>query len=571
MSITPKTAVSIREKILRNDMNNNKKSSASFLVQGSILAMASIISRMIGLIYRIPLTAILGNKGNDYYGCAFEIYNILLIISSYSLPLAVSKLVSADLALGRKKSVYRVLKCALAFGAISGTAAALVLFFGAEFITETIMKTPYSIFAVKVLVPTLIIVAVLGVLRGFFQGLGTMMPSAVSQVLEQIVNAIVSVWAAYVLSKYGAKVGAVLGNEENYAAAYGAAGGTLGTGMGAFAALLFTIFVLIVYLRIFKHQMSKEHHSRVESYSYIFRILVITTIPVLLSTTIYNCNAILDQALFKNIANMQGYSANDISEWNGIYTGKYKTLINVPISIASALAASSVPALTAAYTNGKKEAVRSQINTAIRFIMIIAFPCAVGMGVLSSPILQLLFQDSTALSANMLRFGSISIVFFSLSTLSNGLLQGINRMREPVKNALIALVLHIGVLVILMLVFRLNIYAVVGANAFFGFLMCILNAHSVKKYSGYHQEIRRTFLIPGVASLLMGVLVWFVYKLLMSLLHVNAIAVIFSILIGAVVYAAILLMLKGLTEAEMRKLPKGAALVRIAKKLHLLN
>ena len=137
---------------------SNKKSSTSFLVQGSILAMASIISRIIGLVYRIPLTAIIGNKGNDYYGCAFEIYNILLIISSYSLPLAVSKLVSADMSLGRKKNVYRILKCALIFGLVSGTIAALILFFGAEFITGTIMKTPYSIFAVKVLVPTLIVV-----------------------------------------------------------------------------------------------------------------------------------------------------------------------------------------------------------------------------------------------------------------------------------------------------------------------------------------------------------------------------------------------------------------------------
>ena len=121
---------------------SNKKSSTSFLVQGSILAMASIISRIIGLVYRIPLTAIIGNKGNDYYGCAFEIYNILLIISSYSLPLAVSKLVSADMSLGRKKNVYRILKCALIFGLVSGTIAALILFFGAEFITGPLPPPP---------------------------------------------------------------------------------------------------------------------------------------------------------------------------------------------------------------------------------------------------------------------------------------------------------------------------------------------------------------------------------------------------------------------------------------------
>ncbi len=141
------------------------------------------------------------------------------------------------------------------------------------------------------------------------------MPSAMSQILEQIVNAIVSVWAAYVLYSYGTKVGSVLGNPENYAAAYGAAGGTLGTAAGAVTALIFVAFVLTIYLKVFRQQMKREHHSKVDSYSYIFKILLITIIPVLLSTTIYNCNAILDQAIFKNIANLQGYSTNDISEW----------------------------------------------------------------------------------------------------------------------------------------------------------------------------------------------------------------------------------------------------------------
>ena len=552
-------------------MSTNNKSNTNFLVQGSILAMASIISRVIGLIYRIPLTAIIGNKGNDYYGCAFEIYNILLIISSYSLPLAVSKLISADLSLGRKKNAYRVLKCALIFGLTTGTIAAGILFFGAEYITGTIMKTPYSIFAVKILVPILVVVAVLGVMRGFFQGLGTMMPSAISQILEQIANAIVSVWAAYVLFQYGTKVGNILGNPENYAAAYGAAGGTLGTGVGAVVALLFVSFVLLTYLKVFKRQMKRDRRANVDSYSYLFKILVITIVPVLLSTTIYNCNAILDQAIFKNIANIQGYTANEISEWNGIYTGKYKTLINVPISIASSLAASSVPALTAAYTSGDKDGVRSQINTAIRFIMVVAFPCAVGMGVLASPILQLLFHDSSELAASMLQVGAMSIVFFSLSTLSNGLLQGINRMKEPVKNASIALVLHIGVLVALMFVLKLNIFAVVFANAFFGFMMCILNAYSVKKYSGYKQEFKRTFLIPGISAVVMGVVVFLVYKLILYVFRINSIATLISILFGVVTYAVFLLLLKGLTEEEIRKFPKGASLVRLAKKIHLLH
>ena len=550
---------------------SKKKSSTGFLVQGSILAMASIISRIIGLIYRIPLIGIIGDVGMDYYATAFEIYNNLLIISSYSIPLAVSKLVSADISKGRRKNVYRILKASLLFASITGGIAALTLLFGAETFTAA-MKTPYSIFAVRVLIPTLLIVAILGVLRGFFQGLGSMMPSAVSQILEQIANAIVSVWAAYVLYKYGMKVGAVLGNQENYAAAYGAAGGTLGTGVGALVALLFSFFVLFAYVHVYKRHARREALPKVDTYSYLFKVLVATIIPVLLSTTIYNCNTLIDMAVFKNIANSQGYTATQISVWNGVYTGRYKTLINVPISIASALAASSVPALTAAFTKKKMDEVHLQLNSAIRFIMMIAMPCAVGMGVLAAPILKLVhLSDESGMAAIMLQYGAVSIIFFSLSTLSNGLLQGINRMKEPVKNAAIALVLHLVVLVILMYGFHLNIYAVIFANAAFGLIMSLLNAYSLHKYVGYKQELVKTFLIPLLSSAVMGVAVWGLYQLLIYICRINMIATIVSIILGAVIYFISMLLLKGIKEQELRRLPKGYLLVRAARSLHLMK
>lgn len=553
-------------------MGNNKgrKNGTGFLMQGSILAIASIISRIIGLIYRIPMTDIIGDAGNDYYGSAFQIYNILLIISSYSLPLAVSKLVSANSSLGRRRNVYRILKCALIFALVSGSIAALILFFGAEYITETIMKTPLSIFAVRTLIPVLVIVAVLGVMRGFFQGLGTMMPSAVSQIIEQIVNAVVSIWAAYVLFSYGTKVGALLGNAENYGSAYGAAGGTIGTGAGALVAFLFSAFVMAVYLKRFKKKMKKERKENVDSYGAIFRVLFLTIVPVLLSTTIYNCNALLDQAVFKNIAVLQGYKSSEYGILNGIYTGKYQVLINVPIAIASALAASSVPAVSAAFTGGKRKEVRMQISLAIRFIMVIAFPCAVGMGVLAGPIMQMLFRDSSDTAAFMLQLGSVTILFSSLSTLTNGLLQGINRMKEPIRNALAALVLHLLVLVGLMWFLDWNIYAVVIANAVFGLIMCILNARSLRRYSGYRQEVKRTFLVPAIASAGMGVVVFLAYRLVLYLIRVNAAATLISIVAGIVTYFILLLMFRGVTEKELLRFPKGKLIVSVARRMHLM-
>ncbi len=551
--------------------SSTKKSGSNILIQGSILAIASFISRIIGLVYRIPLNAIIGNKGNDYYSTAFEIYNILLIMSAYSLPLAVSKLVSARVAKGQRRNAYRIFKGALMLALVSGGIASLILYFGAGYFTSEIMKTPLSVFALKVLAPTIIVVAVLGVVRGFFQGLGTMMPSAVSQIVEQTVNAFVSVGAAFLLFGYGSRIGAVLGNKEEYGSAYGAAGGTLGTNLGAVFGLLFVGFLFFAYRPLFRRQIRRDRKCKTESYSDIFRILLLTIVPVLLSTTIYNISSVIDQGIFKNVAILQGYSPNDISEWWGIFGMQYKTIINIPLAIASALAASCVPNLTAAFSRRDKAAVKSQINTAIRFIMVISFPCAVGIGVLASPVMRLLFGETSPVASGLLRAGAISIVFYSLSTLSNGLLQGINRMKAPVRNAAIALVLHIAVLLFLMFGFHLNIYAVVYANAFFAFVMCVLNAMSVRKYSGYRQEVKKTFLIPLAASCVMGVLVFASYQAVHALLHYNSVATVIAILIGIISYFISLLLLKGLSEDEILRFPKGVLLVKIAKKFRLLK
>ena len=462
-------------------MSKTKKSESNFLVQGSILAIASIISRVIGLLYRIPLKSIIGDIGNDYYGTAMEIYSILLLISSYSLPVSVSKLVSTRMAKGQRKNAYRIFKGALLFALVSGSIASLLVYFGADFITTYVVNTPLSIFALKTMAPTLLIVAVLGVVRGFYQGMGTMMPSALSQLLEQIANAIASVTFAYMLYQYGIKIGAVLGNPSTYAEAYGASGGTIGTGVGAMVALVTVLVIFLLFRSKLNLMLEKDKGKHFESYGRIFSILILTILPVLLSTTIYNITSFLDTSVFKQIAAAQGYKANDYSTMWGIYVGEYKVMVNVPIAIASSVATSSVPSLSTAFAAKDIPQVKRKVAYSIRFIMIIAIPCAVGMGVLASPILQLLFQDSRKMPELMMQIGAVSIIFYSLSTLSNGILQGINRMNIPVKNALITLILHMGVLVVLMYGLDLNIYAVVWANTFFSFFMCILNGMAIRK------------------------------------------------------------------------------------------
>lgn len=552
-------------------MSKTKKSESNFLVQGSILAIASIISRVIGLLYRIPLKSIIGDIGNDYYGTAMEIYSILLLISSYSLPVSVSKLVSTRMAKGQRKNAYRIFKGALLFALVSGSIASLLVYFGADFITTYVVNTPLSIFALQTMAPTLLIVAVLGVIRGFYQGMGTMMPSALSQLLEQIANAIASVTFAYMLYQYGIKIGAVLGNPSTYAEAYGASGGTIGTGVGALVALVTVLIIFLLYRSKLSRMLEKDKGKHLESYGRIFSILVLTILPVLLSTTIYNITSFLDTSVFKQIAASQGYKATDYSTMWGIYVGEYKVMVNVPIAIASSVATSSVPSLSTAFAAKNIPQVKRKVAYSIRFIMIIAIPCAVGMGVLASPILQLLFQDSRKMPELMMQIGAVSIIFYSLSTLSNGILQGINRMNIPVKNALITLILHMGVLVVLMYGLDLNIYAVVWANTFFSFFMCVLNGMAIRKYLRYKQEILRTFVIPSICAAVMGAAVYGMYQLLMGTINSNVMATTASIIIGVIVYGVLMLLLRGLREKELLSFPMGHLIIRVAKKLHLMR
>lgn len=549
---------------------DDKNSHQAFLIQGSILAVASIISRVIGLLYRSPMTLIIGDMGNDFYSTAYEVYSMMLLISSMSLPLAVSKLVSARMAKGEIKSAERVFKAALGFALISGAIACAIVFFGAEAFAA-LLKTPMAVFALKVLAPTLIIVAVLGVIRGFFQGLGNMAPSAVSQIVEQILNAIASIVGSYCLFNYGLKIGTVLGNTEKYQAAYGAAGGTLGTGIGALFGLAFMVLIYIAYRTTFKKKLLHDKSRTKESYGSIIWLLVCTIVPVLLSTFLYNFSSILNQGLFKNFATVQKYSPDEISIWWGVFSGKYRVLVNVPISIASALVSASVPAIASSYALGDKGEVVSKIGRATRFTMVIAFPCAVGMAALASPILQLLFKDSSELSAQMLMIGVISVVFYSLSTLSNGILQGINKMRVPVVNAIISLIAQAGFLALMMFAFRLNIYAVVWANVFFSILMCVLNQFWIRKATGYRDNILKVYILPLLCSAVMGVVVYFFYNGIMSFMKVNAVATILSIILGAVVYFVLMLLTKGMDRETLLDFPGGRKIAVIAEKLHLLR
>ena len=551
---------------------SNKSKSNSFIIQGSILAFAGILVRVIGLIYRIPLNRILGESGMGYYGTAFEIYNVLILLSSQSMPLAVSKIVSEKLEKKQYKNAHKVFKGALIYGITIGVIFGMLAFFGADWISVKIYKLPQVAIPLRILAPTLTVACVLGVLRGYFQGMGNMIPTSVSQIFEQIVNAVVSVIAAYELGAYGYSLSKMADESETFRASYSAAGGTLGTLCGAVTALIIMIIILYRHFGSINSNIRKDITKSVDSYGTITKVIVFTITPVLISTTIYNIGNLLDNPIFQNIMYSISPESTEAqrSAVYGNYTGIYRTLTTMPIAIASALSTAIVPSLVRSYVAGDKSVVKNKIDMALKFSMIIAFPCGMGLSVLGVPINKLLFGSSGDGAAPMMVFSIFTVIAFSLSTISNAILQGIDKLKVPIKNSAISLGLHLIILPCLLIVFKLNIYGVVIGDILFGATVSVLNAMSIKKYLNYRQNMFETFVKPFICAGVMGAGCFGIYKLFNGLIKINAISTIVAIMVAVVIYALMLVITKTVTEDELLSMPKGAMIAKIMKKIHMI-
>lgn len=550
-----------------------KKSKSDYLVQGTILAVASVFARVLGMLYRIPLTRILGDEGNAYYGAANQIYTILLMISTFSLPLAVSKLVSEKLHQGEFKNAQKIFSCSMKFALASGGIIAVLTLLLAGPICDLI-KVGNAVYALRMLAPAIFIYAIVGVLRGYFQGHETMMPTAVSQVIEQLIHVVVSVVGASMLVNYGNTLKDV---DASYPVALGAAGATSGTVISVAVSLVLLGILYLSFQKGFRRRLAKDPSKRPDSDRAIYSAIFMTILPVILSTLIYNLTPILDQTIFNNILAGQGYTNEQYNTIYGIYSGKFYVLMNVPLVLASSLAPSVVPSLSAAIVNDDYREAKIKVRTLFRYTMIITIPCAVGLAALASPIMYLVFNDRNQLPAGIMQSGSLMIVLFAISTVSTAVLQGMSRMKEPVRNSAIALVIHVIVLVLLLKQARLNIYGVVYANTLFALIICILNSMSIRRYLHYRQEVRRTFLIPLIAAAFMGaaaVAVYWAVNSLLKLLFIdyasNAVACILAILVAVAVYLFLLIRLKGVRESEIYNLPKGELLVAILHKIRFL-
>jgi Membrane protein involved in the export of O-antigen and teichoic acid len=538
----------------------NKKT--NFIKQAGILAFAGILCRIIGILYRSPLTQIIGDEGNGYYSSAYNIYTIILLVSSYSIPSAISKEISQKLYLKEYKNAQRIFRCALIYVLIVGGAASLLTFFCAGFLVEK-----NSAMVLRVFAPTILFSGFLGVFRGYFQAHRTMTQTSISQILEQILNAVISISAAYLLMQ------TVADKSTTTKAIYGAAGSAIGTGAGVIIALLFMLLVYLYNKNIILKRLRQDSGSKTASYKSLTRRIILTVTPIILSTFIYNLSTSLNQTIYTKISMYwKGIEETKVAASYGIFAGKAVVISNIPIAIASAMSAAMLPTIAGTFIQGNLKETNRKIEMATRTTMMISIPAAVGLAVLARPVVQLLFpqKGSLLLAASLLRCMSITVVFYSLSTLTNAVLQGIGKVNLPVVNALISLILQTAVLLSLLFCTGWDLYGLAAATVIYSLIMCILNGYAIKKHLNYKQNIKMTFLIPFATAAVMGIVAALSYMGTYSICKSNIISLFVSILIAGAVYFILIIKLGAVSENELICLPKGKMLVRVMRTLRLL-
>ena len=334
--------------------------SNSIVKQASILALAGILVRIIGLLYRSPLTAMILDEGNGYYSTAYNIYALVLLISSYSIPTAISKLISEKIALKEYKNVKRILKCVFIYVCAIAGSAAILLFILAPFIVDV-----NAVPALRVLCPTIFLSGLLGVFRGYFQAHKTTVYTSVSQIIEQIFNAVVALLAAYIF------IQPYIGVNATKVGSYGAAGSALGTGAGVLVGLIYMIFMYLKKKNTFVEESDAEASERVDSYQDIFRMIMHIIAPIILATCVYNLVTTIDMYIFYFAQSFHHIDKITYISNYGVYAGKYIVLQNVPVALASAMSTASIPSISSAWALGNVKEAKEHITSGLSVTMLI--------------------------------------------------------------------------------------------------------------------------------------------------------------------------------------------------------
>jgi len=541
-----------------------RENKTSFLKNVLMLMFSQIAVKALGLIYRVVIVDVenFGNVGNGYYATGYQIYMILLAISSLGIPNVLSKLVSERVARGDYRSAHRVFKLSLYMFGLLGVFLALVLFFGAEFISANLLRADGVKYTLMVLSPALAIVPISAVLRGYFAGLGSMKANSTSQVIEQFFNCVLSIGFVY----------ACIGKDT----AIMAAAGNLSTT----CACLIALFYLLLFYKKRRGDLLTEYASQTDLISTetdkkLIKAILTLCIPLTLSSLISTAAATIDTVTVSNC--IQSALSSTISnaalleekamELYGILQ-KCETLTHLPLAVSATLCTAIVPVIAAAIAKKDEEEAKRKISLASLISSLVIFPCTGGFIALSSPILRLLYPS---VPDGELVFILLSTVLplAALTQLLNGVFYGIGKQMVPAIALGIGSVVKLVLNLTLMSIPSLNIYGAVIGTIAYHIVTFIIQIVMVFKYVKIKPDLVKIVLKPLLSATVMSVVVYAFYKLVVTFTG-NSVATLVSIAVGVLVYVAVLLLVRTVEQEDIKAMPMGDKIARLLAKLRLI-
>lgn len=522
--------------------NLNKQSTSKGF---AILSAATLMVKLLSLLYVPFLNAILGIEGYGIYASAYVIFVYMYILTNAGIPVAISKMISELIAVGNYKDAVRTFKIARFLLLILGLVMSIImLIFAGPLANRT--ADPTSKLAISCLAPTILLSSVLSAYRGYFQGRGNMTPTAVSQVLEQIANTVFSLAFAAYFIKYGL--------------AQGAAGGTIGTSVGALVAVIYMIYS---YEKNKTFKVTKGYSQlNIKRYTTkkIIKKLLNYAVPMTICLGLQQAGLLIDLFLVQGRMIDSGFSKQQATILWGVLS-QHTTLILVPIAIISSLAIAILPSISSLMALKDRKAVKNKINYAFRLCFLVAVPSAVGLAVLAKPIVNLIHYDSGV--SRLLIYGSMVIILMAVVSIQTSILQGIGKLYLVTVYAVIALMGKIITNYIFVAIPSFNILGAVMANAVSFSILLILNYRAINKALRARINLSKHAIKPIIASIIMAIvakLIYinfnFIFSFIKEGLFANAMAILTTMSFAILTYFLILVLIGGITKEDLEIFPR---------------
>lgn len=534
-------------------MPEEKQSKKQGFLQGAaILTMGTLLVKVIGALYKIPMNRIIGTEGFGHFNVAYSIYNVLLMISSTGLPVAVSRMISEANTLGHKRQVQQVYRASLRLFLIIGViCSGAMLIFAPQL--SVLMKDPDAVYAIAALAPAVLFVCIICSFRGYFQGQQYMTPTAVSQVIEALCKLVIGLGAVFLILHLG------------FGVAEAAGGAILGVTIGTVFAAIYLFFV---YRKKRVRLTAEDQGTPVKSLGQTTKELLRLAVPITIgSAGLQIFNALDTMIILGRLQDSVGLTSKAASSMFGTYSAA-QTFYMLPSALIQPLAISVIPTVTAALTLSQFDKARKTEESAIRMTALIGLPCAAGLAVLASPIQKLAYNydaETLRVAGPILVLLGIAVIFNCMVTVTNAILQAHGMVNIPIYTTLIGGLVNVITDYWLIGIGAINIYGAAIATIAYCAVIMFLNLAAMNRSLNLPPRVLQQFVKPMVATAIMAVVAYFSYEALLNLLGSGTLATAGSVCGAGAVYVALVYGMKIITWYDCQLLPKGDTIARILR------